>query len=262
VLDGVSVVAGGHAILEQVSLTVRSGEHVAIVGASGAGKSSLVGLLLGWHRAAAGRVLVDGLPVNADASRVEAMRARTAWVDPSVHVWNRTLLENLEYGVDRQPGSFASILEAADLHALLEALPEGLQTQLGEGGGLVSGGEGQRVRLGRALGRRDASLVILDEPFRGLDRTRRTELLAAARAWWKNATILCVTHDVAETQTFGRVLVVDQGRIIEDDAPGELAARGDSRYRALLDTEVGLRSAMWSDDVWRRVRLEGGKLVA
>ncbi len=261
-LDDVSVVAGGHTILEHVSLEVRAGEHVAIVGASGAGKSSLIGLLLGWHRPAHGRVLVDGEPVTADPARAEALRGRTAWVDPSVHLWNRSLLDNLGYGTDLTSGSFASILEAADLHALLEALPEGLQTPLGEGGGLVSGGEGQRVRLGRALGRRDAALVVLDEPFRGLDRTRRTEFLAAARAWWKDATILCVTHDVAETQTFERVLVVDGGRLVEDAAPRELAAREDSRYRAMLDVEAGLRAAMWSGAVWRRLRLEGGKLVA
>jgi ATP-binding cassette subfamily B protein len=261
VLEEVSVVAGGHRILGPVSLTVGAGEHVAIVGASGAGKSSLVGLLLGWHRAETGRILVDGVAVGKDASGFETLRDRTAWVDPSVHLWNRTLLDNLTYGTDRTAGSFASILEAADLRALLEALPEGLQTSLGEGGALVSGGEGQRVRLGRALGRRDASLVILDEPFRGLERHRRTELLAAARAWWKDATVLCITHDVAETESFARVVVLDEGCLVEDASPSDLAARPDSRYRALLDVEARLRASMWSADVWTRVRLERGKVI-
>jgi ATP-binding cassette subfamily B protein len=261
VLEGVSVVAGGYTILDRVDLSIGVGEQVAIVGASGAGKSSIVGLLLGWHRASSGRVLVDGVSLTADGARQEALRSRTAWVDPAVHLWNRTLLDNLRYGTNGGSRSTAPILEAADLHALLEGLPDGLQTPLGEGGALVSGGEGQRVRLARALGRRDAALVILDEPFRGLDRSRRTALLATARAWWKGATILCVTHDVAETQSFERVLVVDQGRIVEDGSPAELGSRSGSRYGALLETEAKLRTTMWGERVWRRVRVERGRLV-
>src|SRR5207244_4301417 len=84
----------------------------------------------------------------------------------------------------------------------------------GDGGGLLSGGEGQRVRLGRAMLRPGVRLAILDEPFRGLDRERRRELLARARRAWPGATLLCVTHDVGETRAFGRVLVVDGGRVV------------------------------------------------
>jgi ATP-binding cassette subfamily B protein len=88
----------------------------------------------------------------------------------------------------------------------------------------VSGGEGQRVRLGRALARRGVRLVILDEPFRGLDRAQRRVLLQRARQEWRAATLLCITHDVQSTQAFDRVLVVEGGRIIEDDDPARLAA--------------------------------------
>jgi ATP-binding cassette subfamily B protein len=112
------------------------------------------------------------------------------------------------------------VLEAADLRDLLEKLPDGLQTRLGEG---------QRVRLGRGLLRPGVRLVILDEPFRGLDRERRRALLARARRWWGAATVLCITHDVGETQGFGRVLVVDGGQIVEDGAPADLATRPGSR---------------------------------
>src|SRR5439155_4044962 len=113
----------------------------------------------------------------------------------------------------------------AELEPVIARLPEGLATRLGEGGGLVSGGEGQRVRVGRGYARRRARLVLLDEPFRGLDRESRRRQLAAARACWRDATLLCVTHDLAETQTFARVLVIDGGRIVEDGAPVQLAAR-------------------------------------
>ena len=260
VLEGVRVRAAGHTILDKIDLDIEAGAHVAIVGPSGAGKSSLVGILLGWHRPASGRVLIDGWPLDSD--RLERLRRATAWVDPSVQLWNRALLDNLRYG-----GSAAvsppldQVIETADLRDLLETLPDGLQTPLGEGGGLVSGGEGQRVRLGRGLLRPGVRLVILDEPFRGLDRERRRALLARARQWWRGATVLCITHDVGETQGFGRVLVVDGGQIVEDGAPADLAARPGSRYRALLEAEREVREGLWSSDIWRRLRLEEGRLV-
>ena len=96
VLEGVSVRAAGHTILDEIDLDIEAGAHVAIVGPSGAGKSSLVGLLLGWHRPASGRVLIDGGPLDGD--RLERLRRDTAWVDPAVQLWNRSLLDNLRYG--------------------------------------------------------------------------------------------------------------------------------------------------------------------
>jgi ATP-binding cassette subfamily B protein len=117
------------------------------------------------------------------------------------------------------------------------------------------------VRLGRALLRADARLVILDEPLRGLDRARRRELMRRARAHWSAATLLCVTHDVGETLDFDRVLVVEGGRIVEDARPAELSARAGSRYRQLLDAETEIRSGLWSSPEWRRVELVGGRLL-
>jgi ATP-binding cassette subfamily B protein len=114
------------------------------------------------------------------------------------------------------------------------------------------------VRFGRALGRPAARLVILDEPFRGLERVRRRTLLARARARWSQATLLCVTHDVGETQGFPRVLVVDGGRIVEDGAPTELA-RAPSRYAALLAAEERVAAA-WESAGWKRLQLVNGAL--
>ena len=131
---------------------------------------------------------------------------------------------------------------------------------LGEGGTLVSGGEGQRVRFGRGLGRPDARLVVLDEPFRGLERSRRASLLRRAREQWSRATLVCVTHDVGETASFDQVLVVSDGRVVEAGRPAELAARADSRYRSILDAETALRERLWADPSWRTVRLEDGRI--
>jgi ATP-binding cassette subfamily B protein len=257
-LKHVKIVAAGQTILEDVDLSLSAGSHVAIVGPSGAGKSSLAGILLGWHRPAEGEVMIDGLPLAG--ARLEQLRRETAWVDPAVHLWNRSFAENLAYG---SPGGLDRIghaIEAADLRGVLEKLPDGLQTLLGEGGALVSGGEGQRVRLGRALVRTDVKLAILDEPFRGLDREQRRELLCRAREVWRRATLLCITHDVSETRAFPRVLVVENGKIVEDGCPAELAADSASRYRGMLEAERSVADALWADGAWRRMRLEDGVL--
>jgi ATP-binding cassette subfamily B protein len=258
-MQDVSVQAGGHEILKDINLSVAPGEHLAIIGPSGAGKSSLVGLLLGWHRPARGIIHVDG--ERLDGSRLQSLRGETAWVDPAVQLWNRSLYDNLRYGVEQTSGMpIGSALEQADLLTVLERLPEGMKTGLGEGGGLVSGGEGQRVRLGRALHRPGTRLVLLDEPFRGLDRARRRKLLVQARAHWQSATLMCITHDVGETLNFPRVLVIEQGRIIEDGAPQALMEDPGSRYRQLLDAEEAVRRGLWERAEWRRLVIEDGYL--
>jgi ABC-type bacteriocin/lantibiotic exporter with double-glycine peptidase domain len=275
-LDDVRVVAGGRQILEIGALEIAAGEHLAIVGASGAGKSSLVGLLLGWHHPATGEVRVDGAPL--DGAGLEALRRRTVWIDPSVYLWNRSLAANLAFGLGEIPAAalpfegsetsagratgldLAAVLDLADLGEMVRCLPRGLDSSLGEAGALVSGGEGQRVRFGRGLLRADPRLVILDEPFRGLSREQRGRLLSRARERWSSATIICVTHDIQETASFSRVLVIADGQIAEDDAPATLLARPGSRYRALADAERRVMAASWSDAVWRRVRLEAGRV--
>ena len=258
-LEGVSVLAAGHTILTDLNLALAPGSHVAIVGPSGAGKSSLVGLLLGWHRPATGQVLVDGHPL--DGQHLAWVRQITAWVDPAIQLWNRSLLDNLCYGAVGAPDSLVALaLTQADLCRVLDRLPDGLQTPLGEGGGLMSGGEGQRVRFGRALARRGVRLVILDEPFRGLDREQRRALLQRARQVWSTATLLCITHDVGVTQAFERVLVVESGHIVEDGVPASLASCPETRYRALLDAEATIHEGLWSSGLWRRLRLVAGRL--
>jgi ATP-binding cassette subfamily B protein len=259
-LNNVSVRVAGHEILHEVNLSIPRGAHVAIVGASGSGKSTLVGLFLGWAGTLTGRVHLDGSPL--DAARVMQLRGQTAWIDPAVQLWNRSLLENLIYGTadDRE----LPVMQAADeggLHEVVERLPDGLRTRLGEGGGLLSGGEGQRVRYARSLLRSDTRLAILDEPFRGLDRDTRRQLLAGARRRWKNATMLCVTHDVAETLAFERILVVHDGRLVEDGDPRVLASQPGSHYASMLATEKAVHDDFWGAPQWRRLWLDRGTLT-
>lgn len=252
------MVAGGHEILRDLNLKVRAGEHVAIVGQSGAGKSSLLALLLGGHRLAEGKVLVDGIELDGHA--LPRARRATAWVDPGVQIWNRTLLDNLSYGAELgRAHPVGEVMNAARLRGVVEGLPRGLQSLLGEGGGLLSGGEGQRLRLGRALTSTDSRLILLDEPFRGMDREQRETLLAEARAWWTDRTLLCVTHDVSETRGFDRVLVVEDGRIVEDGAPEALMQRP-SRYKDLIAAEVNAHQGLWGARDWRRIEMRDGQV--
>lgn len=258
VLSAVALRMAGQAVLREVELRIAPGSHVAIVGTSGAGKSTLLGILLGLYRPTEGSVQIDGTELTGQA--LARLRQETAWVDPAVQIHNHSLLANLRYGGGPEPASLSDVLALADLEPVIARLPDGLQTPLGEGGSLLSGGEGQRVRLGRALSRARPRLVLLDEPFRGLGRAERHELLRRLRARFAGATLLCITHDLAETLDFPRVLVLDAGRIVEDGAPAELRSRPTGRYRALLTAEAQVAAEVWNRSGWRRLRLANGQL--
>jgi ATP-binding cassette subfamily B protein len=257
---GVTVTLGQRDVLRDVDLAIAPGEHVGIVGASGAGKSSLVGCLLGWNRPQRGRLTADGRVLDAPAMR--RLRAHTAWIDETVRLWNRSLADNLRFG-NGEPGRDAleRALDDAQLRDVVTRRPEGLDTVAGEGGASFSGGEGQRLRLARALLRPGVRLALLDEPFRGLEREQRAAVLARARERWRDSTLLYVTHDVAETQAFDRVLVLEGGRVIEDGPPALLVAREGSRYRALLAAEREVHARLDGSAAWRRLRLAGGRLT-
>ena len=238
----------GHDVLTDVDLAIGAGEHIAIVGRSGAGKSTLVASLLGLIAPREGAVLVDGAPLDADS-----LRAQTAWVDPAVQLWNAPLEANIVYAargsaIERLP----LVLREAELYEVLERVAD-LQQPIGEAGGLLSGGEGQRVRVARAMMQRDARLVILDEAFRGVDRETRRELLRRCRALWSDATLLCVTHDIDEALLFDRVLVLEDGRVANDAAPETLLHLRDAAGR--------VRDEVWGSEVWRRVRVTGSRIV-
>jgi ABC-type bacteriocin/lantibiotic exporter with double-glycine peptidase domain len=258
-IEEASVVVAGHAVLRDVNLHVSPGEHIGIVGVSGAGKSSLVGCLLGWYEPGGGSLTIDGAPLTAE-TRAQ-LRAETAWIDPQVHLFRASLYDNLQYGNETARAMpIAAAVEAADLETLLQRAADGLQMPIGEGGTAVSGGEGQRIRVARALGRGGVRLAILDEAGRGLGREKRRLLLQNARRHFAEATLLCVTHDVSDTLAFDRVLVIEQGRIVEQGRPRELC-EARSRYRQLLDEETAVARDLWGHDKWRRLTMQGGRIT-
>jgi ATP-binding cassette subfamily B protein len=140
-------------------------------------------------------------------------------------------------------------------------LPQGLGTPLGEGGALLSAGEAQRVRLARAMLRTNTRLVVLDEPFLGLERDRRRALLAHARQRWEGCTLFYVTHDISETRAFDRVFVIDKGQLVEDGEPLHLAQTPSTRYRRMLQTQESVLRRMVGHGEWKRIRLESGRVV-
>src|SRR4029453_18692728 len=140
------------------------------------------------------------------------------------------LLENLLYGSANLEG-VGPVLDMCGLLPVVAKLPEGLGTPLGEGGALLSAGEAQRVRLARAMLRRDTRLAVLDEPFLGLEQDRRRTLLAHVRQRWEGCTLLYVTHDVSETRAFDRVFVVEKGQFVEHGDTLHSAKTPSTRYR-------------------------------
>jgi ATP-binding cassette subfamily B protein len=257
--ENVEVSLGSQTILEDISADIPAGARCAVVGRSGAGKTTLLGLLLGWHAASSGNLRVDGRAL--DAAGMTALHTELAWIDPQVQIWNQPLITNLTYGLEPEAlADLAEVIELVKLKPIIQRLPQGLDTPLGEGGGLLSEGEGQRVRVARAMLKRRARLVLMDEPFRGLDRQSRRELLSATTQWWPEATVLCVTHEVTETTGFEHVLVLEGGRIVEQGSPKALLSREQSRYRKLIQTERELLQAFEDASLWRRLEMVDGTL--
>lgn len=256
--EQVAVRLGQNTVLHPFSANLAPGEHIAVVGPSGAGKSSLLGLLLGRLTPSTGTIDIDGRTL--DPSLLPKVRRETAWIEPGVAIWNDSLLNNLFYGNQTNAAdSLEDVLAAASLLPVLEKRSHGLQSQLGDGGARLSGGEGQRVRLGRALLRREARLILLDEAFRGLDGETRLQKLAMVRAWWPRATLLFVSHDVSATLTFPRVWVIEDGQLVQDGDPQQLRNNA-GRYRDLLESEAEISQTLWHAPQQRRYRLAEGRL--
>ncbi len=208
--------------VDHVSFAIKAGEKVAIVGPSGAGKSTLFHLLLRFYDPASGTISVDGVPVKtADPKEV---RARIALVPQDSVVFAASARENIRFG--RPEASDADVERAADLaHAteFIRRLPGGLDTQLGERGVTLSGGQRQRIAIARAI-LRDAPLLLLDEATSSLDAESETLVQTALEELMRHRTTLVIAHRLATVLSCDRILVMEQGRIVEQGTHASLVA--------------------------------------
>lgn len=213
VFDDVSVAYEGGArnAIRGVSLRIAPGDHIALTGMSGAGKSTLLSLLLGFRRPDSGRILING----TDLATIdpEDLRRRIAWIGQAPVLFHGTLRDNIRLG--RPDADDAAVDRAAAEARVTEfaaALPQGLDTPVGERGSGLSGGQAQRIALARAF-LKDAPLVLLDEPTASLDRDTEAEILGSIRRLARGRTALVATHSQAAMAIAGRWILLDQGRV-------------------------------------------------
>lgn len=210
--------------LRGIDLHIAAGERVGIVGPTGAGKSSLVGLVPRFYDATEGRVTVDGHDVRS--LTLASLRRQVALVFQEPVLLATTVAENIAGG---RPGATrVEIVDAArraGIHDIVESLPQGYDTELGERGGTLSGGQRQCIAIARAM-LRDAPIVILDEPTTGLDQRSAALVLGALHALVRDRTVLMISHDLHRLRDVDRILVIEKGRLVQEGSYAALAARG------------------------------------
>ncbi len=230
----------GDAVVHDLSFAVRPGERVAIVGPSGAGKSTVFQLLMRFYDPSAGRILLDG--VDLRLTDPAELRSRIAVVPQDPAIFSSSIADNIRYG--RPEASDADVRQAAEraaAWAFIEALPEGAGTAAGERGVTLSGGQRQRIAIARAL-LKDAPILLLDEATSALDAENETLVQAALDQLMRGRTTLVIAHRLATVVTADRILVMDQGRIVEEGRHAELVRKG-GLYSRLAELQFTLDAA-------------------
>lgn len=216
----------GATALREVSLTIRRGESLGIVGPTGAGKSTLVDLIVGLLPPGAGRVLIDGADL---AGRTRAWRRHVGYVPQAIVLLDDTLRRNVALGIadrDIDEQRVVAALRVAQLAAAVAALPDGLDTVVGERGLRLSGGERQRVGIARAL-YHDPDVLVLDEATAALDTATEAAMADALRALRGDKTVLLIAHRLSTVRDCDRIAVIDGGRLTDCGSYDELLGRSD-----------------------------------
>jgi len=227
-------------ILDEVAFTIPAGTHTAIVGPSGSGKSTMVNLLLRFWDPDEGRVLFDGGDIR-DGS-LATVRGQIGLVFQDTFIFDTTLRENIAIG--REGASDRDVAEAASaarLDSFIEALPAGFDTVLGERGVRMSGGQRQRLAIARAL-LRDPSILVLDEATSALDAQTESEILETLVVLAKGRTTISITHRLSLAAMADRILVLDEGRLVEEGSHSDLVGAG-GLYQRLYEEQTGYATA-------------------
>lgn len=219
--------------LKSFSLEIKQGERVALIGQSGSGKTTLVNLIARFLEPSEGRILIDGQDISKVSHR--SLRRQMAFVTQDVVLFDSTLKDNLTYGLGNVTEcDIQKALEVASLTELVQALPEGLETRVGEGGNMLSGGQKQRVSIARAF-LKNAPILIMDEATSALDSKTEQQVVKAMNRLREGRTCITVAHRLGSVMEANRVFVMSAGKVIEEGSPQKLIQMKGFFYRAAKD---------------------------
>ncbi|MFQ5508252.1 MAG: ABC transporter ATP-binding protein [Leptospirillia bacterium] len=224
-------------VLDNVSFTVAPGEHVALVGASGAGKSTCVKLLMRFYDPTAGRITLDGIDIRGIT--IASLRQQLALVAQDPFLFNGTVRENIMYGrLDASEAELLEVSRAAQVHDLIRSLPKSYDTRIGERGIKLSGGERTRIAIARSL-LKNPPVVILDEATASVDTATERLIQDAMGELTQGRTTFIIAHRLSTLRTVNRILVMQDGRVAEEGSHDELVAR-QGVYAALFETQIAI----------------------
>jgi ATP-binding cassette, subfamily B, bacterial len=224
----------GRNVYDSFSLRIAPGERVGLVGESGGGKSTLFALLQRFHDVQEGRILIDG----QDIARVTqvSLRQSIAVVPQDIFLLNRSVIDNIRYGRPDAPfGAVSEAAAAARCTEFIDALPQGFSTVIGDRGVKLSGGQRQRLAIARAI-LKDAPILLLDEATSALDTESEMAIRDALDRLMQGRTVIAIAHRLSTLRNFDRIVVLVDGRVVEQGPPGELMARR-GPYHALIERE-------------------------
>lgn len=213
------------AALSNLNFSVKAGEKIALVGRSGAGKTTLVNLLPRFYDIQTGMILLDGVDIRAVT--IKSLRKQFALVSQDVILFNDTVFNNIAYGGLRDASEAEVIAAAKAAHAwdFIQQLPEGLQSEIGDRGVRLSGGQRQRLAIARAI-LKDAPILLLDEATSALDTESEQHVQAALDELMRNRTTIVIAHRLSTIENADRILVMEQGEVIESGTHAELLSAG------------------------------------
>jgi len=213
------------AVIHDLNLSIAPGESVALVGRSGSGKSTLASLLPRFYDVTEGAILIDGIDIRE--LTLASLRAQISLVTQDIVLFNDTVANNIAYGTEADVplAELRRVAEAAHALEFIEALPEGFDTLVGDRGVLLSGGQRQRIAIARAM-LKDAPILVLDEATSALDTEAERHIQAALAELMANRTTLVIAHRLSTIEHVDRIVVLDDGRIVEQGPHAELLNKG------------------------------------